>query len=247
MPGHNLNMAAIGCFILAFGWFGFNPGSSLGASGSGSLRIGVVAVVTMLSGAAASISAMFYAKATLGKWDPGYMMNGLLAGLVAITAPSGFVSPISAVVIGAIAGVIVCMSMVFIETKLKVDDPVGAISVHGTCGAWGVLAVGIFADGTASWAGVAPKGILFGDGGQLVAQIIGAIVCFAWAFGASFIFFRILKAIGILRAKPEDELAGLDVPEMGTPAYPLDPSLPEGGIAPIPGGGFQPRPALGGA
>ena len=245
MPGHNLNMAALGVFILAFGWFGFNPGSSLGASGSGSLRIGIVAVVTMLAGAAGSASAMFYARATLGKWDPGYMMNGLLAGLVAITAPSGFVSPISAVVIGSIAGVVVCVSMGFFERIAKVDDPVGAISVHGVCGMLGQLCVGIFADGTANWAGVAPKGILFGDGGQFVAQIIGAVVCFCWAFGASFVFFKVLMALGLFRSKPEDELAGLDMPEMGTPAYPLDPSIPVGDVAPIPGGGFQPRPALG--
>jgi len=245
MPGHNLNMAALGCFILAFGWFGFNPGSSLGASGSGSLRIGVVAVVTMLAGAAGSVSAMTYARVTLGKWDPGYTMNGLLAGLVAITAPSGFVSPISAVIIGTVAGVIVCMAMVFFERTLKVDDPVGAISVHGACGMWGQICVGLFADGTANWAGVAPKGLFFGDGGQLVAQLIGAVVCFAWAFGASFVFFKVLMALGLFRSKPEDELAGLDVPEMGTSAYPLDPGIPEGAAVPVPGGGFRPQPALG--
>jgi ammonium transporter, Amt family len=247
MPGHNLNMAVLGCFILAFGWFGFNPGSTLGAMGNGNLRIGVIAVVTMLAGASGSVTAMFYAKATLGKWDPGYMLNGLLAGLVAITAPSGWVSPISGVVIGGVAGVVVCVSMVFIERVMKVDDPVGAVSVHGTCGIWGVLALGIFADGTANYGGVTAKGLLFGDGRQFLAQCIGAAVVIIWAFGASFIFFKILMALGLLRSKPEDELAGLDVPEMGTPAYPLDPGIPEGLAIPIPGGGFRPASALGGA
>jgi Amt family ammonium transporter len=247
MPGHNLVMAALGCFILAFGWFGFNPGSTLGASGSGNLRIAVIATVTMLAGAAASISAMAYARATLGKWDPGYMMNGLLAGLVAITAPSGYVSPISAVIIGAVAGVLVCMSMAFIERVLKVDDPVGAISVHGTCGAFGQLALGLFADGTANYGGATAKGLFFGDWRQFVAQLIGMVVVFMWAFGASLVFFKLLNALGLLRAKPEDELAGLDVPEMGTPAYPLEPPVPQGAGVLYPGGGFRPAPALGSA
>jgi len=223
MPGHDLNMAAIGTFILAFGWFGFNPGSTLGASGSGNLRIGEVAVVTMLAGAAASVTAMAYARATVGKYDPGYMINGILAGLVAITAPSGYVSPISAVVIGSVAGVLVCISMGFVERVLKVDDPVGAFSVHGVNGIWGVLAVGIFADGTAPdflVVGYPIKGILFGDGAQLAAQLVGAVTVIVWAFGTSYILFSVLKALGIFRSKLEDEIAGLDLPEMGMHAYP---------------------------
>ncbi len=241
LPGHNLNMAAIGTFILAFGWFGFNPGSTLGASGAGNLRIGEIAVVTMLAGAAGSVTAMLYAKATVGKWDPGYMINGILAGLVAITAPSGYVSPISAVILGGIAGVLVCMSMVFIERKLKIDDPVGAISVHGVCGIWGVLSLGLFADGTAPdflVTGHPIKGLLFGDWRQFVAQGIGAVTVIIWAFGTSFVLFYALQKFGIYRSKPEDELSGLDLPEMGTHAYPVEDMPSERGIEPgtfIPG------------
>jgi Amt family ammonium transporter len=242
MPGHNLNMAALGCFILAFGWFGFNPGSTLGASGSGNLRIGTIATVTMLAGAAASVSAMAYGKVTVGKWDPGYMMNGLLAGLVAITAPSGWVSPISAVIIGLVAGALVCVAMGFFERVLHVDDPVGAISVHGVNGAWGVLALGLFADGTANYGGLQAKGLFFGDGGQFLAELIGAVVVFVWCFGTSYIMFSVLKRLRIFRSKPEDELGGLDLPEMGTSAYPLDPGIPADVATPIPGGGWRPAP-----
>lgn len=241
MPGHNLNMAAIGTFILAFGWFGFNPGSTLGASGSGNLRIGEVAVVTMLAGAAGSITAMLYAKATLGKYDPGYMINGILGGLVAITAPSGYVSAPLAMIIGGIAGVLVCVSMVWVETRLKVDDPVGAFSVHGICGLWGVLCVGLFADGTAPdflVVGHPIKGLFFGDGRQLAAQLIGAVVIAAWSFLTTFALFKVLMALGIYRSKPEDELRGLDLPEMGTHAYPVEDMPSERGLEPgtfIPG------------
>ena len=225
IPGHDINMAAIGTFILAFGWFGFNPGSSLGMSGNGNLHVSIVAVNTMLAGAAASVSAMFYAKATVGKWDPGYMINGILAGLVAITAPSGYVSPISSVVIGLIAGILVCISMVFVEQKLHVDDPVGAFSVHGVNGVWGVLSVGIFADGTApDWLalGYPIKGLLFGDMNQFIVQCVGAVVVMTWAFGTSYVLFSVMKAMGVYRSKPEDEIAGLDLPEMGMHAYPVD-------------------------
>jgi Amt family ammonium transporter len=244
MPGHNLNMAAIGTFILAFGWFGFNPGSTLGASGGGNLRIGEIAVVTMLAGAAGSVAAMAYAKATLNKYDPGYMINGVLAGLVAITAPSGYVSPISAVIIGGIAGILVCVAMVFIERQLKIDDPVGAISVHGVCGLWGVLSVGLFADGTAPdylAVGFPIKGLFFGDPRQLLVQVIGCVTLIVWCCGTSFVLFTVLKQLGIYRSRPEDELAGLDLPEMGAHAYPVEDMPSERGlepgtyISPIPG------------
>jgi Amt family ammonium transporter len=241
IPGHNLNMAAIGTFILAFGWFGFNPGSTLGAAGSGNLRIGEIAVVTMLAGAAGSMAAMAYAKATLGKYDPGYMINGLLAGLVAITAPSGYVSPILAVLIGSIGGVLVCVSMVFVERTMKIDDPVGAISVHGVCGAFGVLAVGLFADGTAPdylVVGHPIKGLFFGDGRQLLVQVIGIGVIAAWSFATTAVLFKVLQVFGVLRSSPEEELKGLDLPEMGTHAYPVEDVPSERGIEPgafIPG------------
>ena len=192
IPGHNIMFAALGTFILAFGWFGFNPGSTFGASGNGSLRIGMVATVTMLAGAAGSFTAMAVTWLKSGKPDAGMMINGLLAGLVAITAPSGFVSPASGVVIGAIAGVVVVYAVSFFENVLKIDDPVGAISVHGVNGLWGQLALGIFADGTANYGGVTAKGALFGDFGQLGAQMIGAGVAFVWAFGAAFVFFKVL-------------------------------------------------------
>jgi len=184
---------------------------------------------------------MSYAKATLGKYDPGYMINGILAGLVAITAPSGYVSPTLAVLIGGIAGGLVCLSMVFIERTLRIDDPVGAISVHGVCGVFGVLAVGLFADGTAPdylAIGHPVKGLFFGDGRQLIAQGIGAATVIAWSFGTSFALFGVLKAIGVYRSKPEDELRGLDLPEMGTHAYPVEDMPSERGIEPgtfIPG------------
>src|SRR6266403_3530074 len=145
IPGHNIPMAALGCFILAFGWFGFNPGSTLAGA---DLRIAVVAVNTMLAGAAGALAAMFYMWATYGKPVPSMLINGMLAGLVAITAPCAFVSSFWAFVIGAVAGVLVCWSVFYVERSLKVDDPVGAIAVHGVNGAWGVLSLGLFSDGT---------------------------------------------------------------------------------------------------
>src|SRR5439155_25790388 len=145
IPGHNIPLAVGGTFILCFGWFGFNSGSTLAGS---DLRIGVIATNTMLAGAAGSITAMLYMWLKYGKPDPSMLANGALAGLVAITAPCAFVTAPSAVLIGGLAGVLVCASVFFVERSLKVDDPVGAISVHGTCGLWGILALGLFADGT---------------------------------------------------------------------------------------------------
>lgn len=229
IPGHNLVMALLGVFILAFGWFGFNPGSTLGASGNGNLRIGLVAVATMLASGSGTLAAMLYTWATTGKPDPAMAANGMLAGLVAITAPSGYVSPMNAFLIGAIAGVLVCLSVAFLERVAKVDDPVGAISVHGTCGAFGQLAVGLFADGTANYGGLTVRGLFYGDAGQLAAQAIGMVVAFLWAFGVSWVFFKILDALVGLRVSPEVELQGLDFPELGVFAY------PDGRLVPIPG------------
>ncbi len=217
--GHNQILAILGTFILAFGWFGFNPGSTFGAAGNGALRIGIVAVVTMLASGFGAGTAMLYTWWTEGKPNPGMMVNGMLAGLVAITAPSGFVGPLAGALIGAIAGVLVCLAVAFIDRVLKVDDPVGAIAVHGVNGLWGVLATGIFADGTANYGGFQVTGLLYGNTGQFVAQVIGAAVAFAWAFGASFIFFKVLNVFVKLRVSPETELAGLDVPEMGVGGY----------------------------
>jgi len=221
IPGHNIPMAALGCFILAFGWFGFNPGSTLAGS---DLRIAVVAVNTMLASASGAIFAMLYMWMRYGKPDPSMAINGMLAGLVAITAPCAFVSSFWAFVIGAFAGVLVCWSVFFLERTMKVDDPVGAISVHGTCGAWGVLSLGIFADGTYGdgFNGVAGtvRGILYGDASQLVAQIIGPLANFGFIFGASWLFFKAMDVVMGMRVSPEVELEGLDVPEMGTHGYP---------------------------
>ena len=216
--GHNQILALLGTFILAFGWFGFNPGSTFGASGNGALRIGIVAVVTMLASGFGAFAAMVYTWRTEGKPNPAMMANGMLAGLVAITAPSGYVGPIACAVIGVIAGVLVCLAVAFFD-RIHIDDPVGAISVHGVNGLWGVLATGIFADGTANYGGFQVTGLLYGNVGQFGAQVVGAVVAFVWAFGASYLFFRVLDRFVKLRVSPEVELAGLDIPEMGMGGY----------------------------
>ena len=220
IPGHNIPMAIIGTFILAFGWFGFNPGSTLAGT---DLRIGVVATNTMLASAAGAFSAMIYMWLRYGKPDPSMLANGMLAGLVAITAPCAFVNSVSAVIIGVVAGILVVWSVFFVERTLKVDDPVGAISVHGTCGAWGVLSLGIFADGMYGdgWNGVqgTVKGLLYGAPSQLGAEAIGVITNFVVVFTLSYVFFKVLDAIMGMRVSEEVEMQGLDVPEMGAEGY----------------------------
>jgi Amt family ammonium transporter len=221
LPAHNLTMGMLGCFILAFGWFGFNPGSTLAAT---DLRISVVAVNTMLASATGAVGAMWWAQAVrFGKPDPGMSVNGMLAGLVAITAPSGFVSPPFALLIGLVAGVLVVESCLFYERKLKIDDPVGAISVHGVCGLWGVISLGLFADGTygAGWNGVSGpvKGLFYGDPKQLVAQLIGCLAILVVALGGGWVFFKVQDLVQGIRSHPEDELAGLDMTEMGAYGY----------------------------
>ncbi len=223
IPGHNIPMAIVGVFILAFGWFGFNPGSTLAGT---DLRISVVAVNTMIASAAGMLATMFLTWKMNGKPDPAMSANGMLAGLVAITAPCAFVNPGSAFIIGVIAGLLVVWAVWFVEWKMKLDDPVGAIAVHGFNGLFGVLAVGIFADGTYGdgWNGVpgTVKGLLYGDPSQFLAQLIGCIACIVFVFSASWIFFKVChKTIGI-RVKPEDEVGGLDIPEVGMLAYPRD-------------------------
>ena len=220
IPGHNIPMAILGTFILAFGWFGFNPGSTLAGA---YLRIAVIAVNTMLASASGAVIAMVYMWMKYGKPDPSMMANGMLAGLVAITAPCAFVSSFWAFVIGGVAGVLVCWSAVFVERTVKVDDPVSAISVHGTCGAWGVLSLGLFADGTYgdglnNVAGTV-KGLLYGDPSQFVAQIVGTVTNLGFIFGASWVFFKVMDAVMGMRVSPEVELEGLDVPEMGAHGY----------------------------
>ncbi|MBI5699396.1 ammonium transporter [Candidatus Saganbacteria bacterium] len=223
IPGHNIPMAILGTFILAFGWFGFNPGSTLAGTDP---RIALIAVNTLLASAAGTFVAMLYIWRQQGRPDPGMCANGMLAGLVAITAPCAFVSPLSALVIGAIAGLLVCWSVWFIEWKMKIDDPVGAISVHGVNGFWGILSLGIFADGTYGDGlnGVTGMvtGLLHGDPRQFLAQLIGGLICFAFVFGLSFIFFKAQDLIMGIRVSPEEEVLGLDRAEMTSVAYPRD-------------------------
>jgi ammonium transporter, Amt family len=221
MPGHHLPMAIAGTFILCFGWFGFNPGSTLAGT---DLRIGVIATNTMLAGSAGGLVAMAYVWMRFGKPDPGMMVNGMLAGLVAITAPCAFVTSVSAVIIGVVSGVLVVEAALFIEKTLKIDDPVGAIAVHGVNGAWGVLSLGLLADGSYGdgWNGVpgTVKGLLYGDPRQFVAQVIGSVTCIVWVSVTFYVFFKVCDAILGNRVTPETELAGLDIPEMGVLGYP---------------------------
>jgi ammonium transporter, Amt family len=224
--GHDIVLVLTGCFILAFGWFGFNPGSTLGASGNGNLRIGSIAVNTMLAGMAGAFGSMLYMWTRYGKPDASMSGNGLLAGLVAITAPSGFTNPVCSGIIGLIAGVLVCLSVEFVERVMKVDDPVGAISVHGANGLWGVLAVGLFADGKSnyggSWNGVTGSvtGLFYGDASQLVAQLIGISTLIGLVFVAAFVVNFVINAVVGQRVGAKTELEGLDLPEMGALGYP---------------------------
>ena len=231
-PAHNIVYVVTGTFILLFGWMGFNPGSTLGAT---DLRISVVAVNTNLAAVAGSAVAMLFWYFMFGKPDITMACNGMLAGLVAITAPCAFVSPTSAVVIGTLAGILVCVGVLLNERVLKIDDPCGAISVHGYCGWLGAVCVGIFADGAygAGWngvgatsylgrAGLGVTGLLHGDTRQFLIQLMGATLYAAWAFGATFLVFWCVNKVKSMRVAPEVEAEGLDVPEFGMPAYPED-------------------------
>jgi len=221
IPGHHIPMAIVGCFILAFGWFGFNPGSTLAGA---DLRIGVVATNTMLASAAGAFSSMLYMWKRYGKPDISMIANGFLAGLVAITAPCAFVTAPVAVLIGLVAGILVCLSIFFVERKLKLDDPVGAISVHGTNGAFGVLALGLFADGKYGdgFNGVAGtvKGLFYGDPSQFLAEVVGVGANFIAIFAISYIFFKVLDKVVGLRVPEEVEIEGLDMAEVAVRAYP---------------------------
>src|SRR5437588_4303802 len=206
IPGHNLGYVVIGTMVLLFGWMGFNPGSTFGAT---DLRISIVAVNTLLSACFGFVAAMAWTNAKYGKPDISMSCNGMLAGLVAITAPCAFVAPWAASVIGIVAGVIVCYGVWCFDHVARVDDPCGAIPVHGVCGAWGVIAVGIFADGTygAGWNGISGnvKGLLYGDGGQLLAQLAHIVLGFIWAWGAMWIIFTVAKRFMKIRVSAEAE------------------------------------------
>jgi Amt family ammonium transporter len=249
IPGHNFPMGALGTIILFFGWFGFNPGSALGlvapASADGSVAaslaplnlMSLAAINTLLAGAAGGIAGMTYMWlfGPTKKPDPGMSVNGLLAGLVAITAPCAFVDSTSAVIIGVVAGVLVCLAAQALE-KAKIDDPVGAVPVHFVNGIWGVLAVGLFANGnpdTAAWNGVSTPvtGLFFGGSTQIIAQVLEAVAVAVFVFATTYAFFTALKRMGLLRSRAEDELSGLDLPEMGSPGYVAgDISVPGGEV-----------------
>ncbi len=214
----------IGTFILAFGWFGFNAGSTLSGMDT---RLAVVATNTMLASASGAFAAFVYVKARFGKPDPSWLANGMLAGLVAITAPCAFVSAWAALLIGAVSGVLVVVAAVFIDAKLKIDDPVGATAVHGVNGAWGILALGLFANGTYGQGlnGVAygVTGLLYGDKGQFLASVIGVLANIAYVAPVAGLAFWIIGKLVGNRVAPEDEITGLDIPEMGVHGYSTDP------------------------
>jgi Amt family ammonium transporter len=230
VAAHHIPMVQLGTFILAFGWFGFNAGSSLAAADG---RIGIVAANTMIAGMSATISGVIYMWTVHGKPDPSMMCNSMLAGLVAITSPCAFVTPVGAFIIGAVAGVLVVWSVFFLD-KRGVDDPVGAISVHGTNGLWGLIAVGLFSDGSygqgwngvgaTDYLGVAGRGVtglFYGDSKQLIAQLVECGVGLAWnVVMGGVIFWVIGKVLGSNRVSAEVEVAGLDIPEMGAAGYP---------------------------
>ncbi len=220
IPGHNVPLAVLGTFILAFGWFGFNSGSTLAAMDT---RISVIATNTTLASAAGAVSATLYVWKHWGKPDVTMMCNGLLAGAVAITAPCAFVGAPMAILIGGIAGLLVVVVTRFVEETLRVDDPVGAVAVHCANGTWGVIALGLFADGTygEGWNGVKGpvRGLFYGDSGQFLAQCVGVLANLVYVSLAASITMWFLDRLVGNRANPEDELAGLDVPEMGLEGY----------------------------
>lgn len=218
LPGHNIAFAIIGVFILWFGWFGFNPGSELAAD-SVVVRAGVT---TMLAAAAGGLTAGTVIWMKTSKLDVAMTGNGVLAGLVGITAGTAAFSPLGAVVTGSVAGVIVVFSVIFFDS-IRIDDPVGAVSVHGVCGVWGTLAIGLFGKYDDAFLGRADAGLFYGGGiEQLVVQFLGALIVAVWVIATTGILFATLKKTGILRVSPEDEIEGLDVTEHGTAGYGAD-------------------------
>lgn len=215
IPGHNLPLVALGVFILWFGWFGFNPGSTTAAQSN----IALIAVTTNLAACMGGVVAMIVTWLRYGKPDVSMSLNGVLAGLVAITAGCANVSPASSIIIGALAGVVVVYAVDFLDKVLKIDDPVGAISVHGVCGALGTICVGLFA--SPDYGGATATAGLFNGGGTalLVTQLIGVGSVFIWAFGTGLVLFFLLKLTIGLRVPAEEEVKGLDITEHGQEAY----------------------------
>jgi Amt family ammonium transporter len=212
IPGHNLVYGALGVFILWFGWFGFNPGSQLAISGlENAQAVSHIFLTTNLSACAGAMTALFISWYMYKKPSLSFTLNGALGGLVVITAGCDVVSPGSAVIMGMISGAVLVFSIQFLDNKLNIDDPVGAITVHGICGALGTILVGLFAEGDGLFNG--------GGAGLLINQIIGVVAVMAWAFGMGFILFKVLKITIGVRVTREEELAGLDIHEHGEKAY----------------------------
>lgn len=226
IPGHNVPIAALGVFLLWFGWYGFNPGSTT----TGDSSIALIAVTTTLAGAAGAVSSMLATWIKFGKSDIGMTCNGALAGLVGITAGCANVTPVSAVIIGFIAGILVLFSVLFFD-KIKIDDPVGAVSVHGVCGAWGTLAAGLFDTG-----GFSLK--------VIGVQLIGIGAAFLWAFVAGLVVFKLIDVVIGMRVSEEEELGGLDFAEHGASAYPDFHTVHLGSVfTPNSGGSADPKVA----
>jgi len=218
LPAHNMPMALLGSFLLAVGWFGLNTLRSATSASS----IGLIFTATALAGSGGAIAAAIYMATRTGKPDPTIVANGWLAGLVASSASAGLIGPTAAFIVGTVAGVLVCASINWLD-KLLIDDPVGAISVHGVCGLWGLISTGLLANGGDSWNGVAGPvtGLLRGgSGAQLLAQIIGCAALAVWALGVSWLFFKLIDRFVPMRVQPETEVEGLDIPETGVQGYP---------------------------
>jgi len=209
IPGHNMPLAALGVFILWFGWYGFNAGSTLSGTDT---DIAWVATTTTLAAGAGAIAAMFTSWIWFKKPDPSFSLNGALAGLVGITAGTWVIDPAGSIIVGAIAGVIVVFSVELFDKVFHIDDPVGAISVHGICGVWGTIAVGIFGDLEKIGSGLT-------RGGQIGVQAVGILAVLAWVVVTALILFGILKALGLLRVSEKEELEGLDLSEHGAESY----------------------------
>lgn len=215
IPGHNLVLAITGVFILLVGWFGFNPGSELAAD----IEVPRVAVNTLMAACGGGFTALLTSWAIMKKPDVSMVGNGILGGLVAITAGAGALDGWMSTLAGLVGGVIVVLAVLGFD-RIRIDDPVGAISVHGVCGAWGTIAVGLFANPDASFLGEGPAGLFFGGGAELlVDQLVGVVAVFAFVMTVSLALFGALKAAGILRVSPEHEIEGLDVTEFGAPGY----------------------------
>ena len=213
IPGHSLPLASLGVFILWFGWFGFNAGSTVAGT---DLSIALIALNTNVAAAAGAVGALFTAWIWFRKPDPTFALNGAIAGLVSITAGCAFVAPAMAVLIGLLGGVLVVLSVELLDKVCKIDDPIGAVSAHGVCGAWGTLAVGLFANEAIG--GV--SGLFFGGGlAQLGVQFVGVVAVFAWTMAAGFVLFAVIKAVMGLRVSRDEELRGLDIDEHGAEAY----------------------------